>query len=151
MSNLPKTLSELSVRRVFARFGKISSMKLVDKPQFKTNVAYIGYFAHANAALAIKQAAKEPELCEKAAEQEATTPVVYSKPRIRLEGCSRLKLLQADCAPNLPVQVGWLESKEHREQNSTTSKTARPPIRYNPGLMEDLESLFVALPKSLRL
>ena len=59
MSNLPKTLDELTVRRVFARFGKISSMKLVDKPDYKSNVAYIGYFAHAHAARALKSVAKE--------------------------------------------------------------------------------------------
>lgn len=54
VSNVPKSLDEIAVRRVFARFGKVSSMKLVNKPKFSTNVAYVGYFVHSQAARAMK-------------------------------------------------------------------------------------------------
>ena len=62
VQNLAKSLDEVTLRRVFARFGKISSFKLVSKAQYATNIAYAGYFSHANAARALKLAAQEPEL-----------------------------------------------------------------------------------------
>lgn len=62
VANLPKSLDEVTVRRVFARYGKISSYKLISKAQFSTNIAYVGYFSHTNASRAFKHATREPEL-----------------------------------------------------------------------------------------
>ena len=85
---MPKSLDEISVRRVFARFGKVSSMKLVNKPTFSTNVAYVGYFVHSQAARAMKFACMEPELRTSTFEptEESSTPVAVVRPRIKLEG-----------------------------------------------------------------
>ena len=40
---LPKHVAALEVRRMFARYGRISSFSLVDKPTFTTNIAYVGF------------------------------------------------------------------------------------------------------------
>lgn len=87
VSNLPKSLDDLTIRRIFARYGKISSIKVASKPQFATNVAYVGYFVHFNAARALKFAALEPELqtCTINFEN-SDTPVKLVKHRILLEG-----------------------------------------------------------------
>jgi RNA recognition motif-containing protein len=119
VNNLPKSLDEQTVRRVFARFGKICSMKLVDKSQFKTNVAYVGYFCHAHAARAIKNATKESELMDAYAISEASTPVSFASKRIKHEGSSKStrRLVEPETVRSV-VQVNWLTTKEQREQIS---------------------------------
>ena len=50
---LPKHCTADVVRRMFARYGKIGSFSLVDKPTFTTNIAYVGFLMpkHANQCL----------------------------------------------------------------------------------------------------
>jgi RNA recognition motif-containing protein len=52
VKSLGKELSGDEIRRAFARFGKISSFNLVNKPEFSTNVAFVGFVNpdHAKAA-----------------------------------------------------------------------------------------------------
>ena len=54
---------------------------------FATNVAYVGYFLHINAARALKFAIMEPELIvENSNFEDSTTPIKLVKHRIRYEG-----------------------------------------------------------------
>ena len=45
VAGIPKELGadKDTVRRVFARFGKIVSFKLVNSPKFATNLVYVAY------------------------------------------------------------------------------------------------------------
>lgn len=43
VSQLDKNLSEADLRRSFARFGKVSSCKLVSKIEYPTNIAYVAF------------------------------------------------------------------------------------------------------------
>jgi RNA recognition motif-containing protein len=52
VKDLCKTATEDQVRRVFARFGKISSFNLVNKDTFPTNIAFVAYYNSENAKLA---------------------------------------------------------------------------------------------------
>ena len=115
VSNLPKTLDELTVRRVFARFGKISSIKLVSFSHFATNVAYVGYFLHIHAARALKFAIMEPELIVKNSNfEDSTTPIKVVKHRIRHEGFEVNRFTESERQQS-DVQVVWLTSKQQRE------------------------------------
>ena len=61
VSYLPKRLDEVTVRRVFARFGKISSIKFISKPIFTTNIAYVAFFNSVHASRAKSFVCKEQE------------------------------------------------------------------------------------------
>jgi RNA recognition motif-containing protein len=50
--DLDKSFDESQVRRAFAAFGKIQSFRLVNKPEFTTNIAYVAYTCPRNAKLA---------------------------------------------------------------------------------------------------
>lgn len=50
--DLSKEFDEQQVRRAFAKFGKISSFRLLDKSEFTTNVAFVAYLNPQNATLA---------------------------------------------------------------------------------------------------
>jgi len=54
--DLDKAHDENKVRRAFAMFGRIFSFKLLNKPEFTTNVAYVAYTNHNDAMLAFKNA-----------------------------------------------------------------------------------------------
>ena len=43
VTQLDKSLSEVDLRRSFARFGKVSSFKLVSKAEYLTNIAYVAF------------------------------------------------------------------------------------------------------------
>ena len=45
VAGIPKELGadKDTVRRIFARFGKIVSFKLVNSPKFATNLVYVAY------------------------------------------------------------------------------------------------------------
>ena len=47
---------EFLLRRTFATFGKISSFKLISKPEFTTNIAYLAYVNPAHAKFALENA-----------------------------------------------------------------------------------------------
>jgi RNA recognition motif-containing protein len=53
IKELPKHLPPLQVRRAFARYGRISSFNLIDKPSFATNIAFVGYYDPSHAATAL--------------------------------------------------------------------------------------------------
>lgn len=61
VSGLPKDGSDESCRRIFARFGKIISFKLVDSPKFQTSLAFVAYKYPTQAALALQYAEGMPE------------------------------------------------------------------------------------------
>jgi RNA recognition motif-containing protein len=50
--DLSKEFDEQQVRRAFAKFGKISSFRLLNKSEFTTNVAFVAYLYPQNATLA---------------------------------------------------------------------------------------------------
>lgn len=64
VKDLPKHVTALQVRRVFARYGKISSFNLIDKPNFTTNIAYVGYQTPAHASCALTNISSDGA-CEK--------------------------------------------------------------------------------------
>ena len=49
------------MRRIFARFGKIVSFKLIKSARFPTNIAYVAYKYPQQAANALAKAGSEPE------------------------------------------------------------------------------------------
>ena len=53
---LEKSYEESQVRRAFAMFGKIQSFRLVNKPEFTTNIAFVAYSCARNAKLAFENA-----------------------------------------------------------------------------------------------
>ena len=52
--------TETDYRRIFARFGKIISFKLVNSPKFETNLAYVAYKHPEQAALALEMIPEVP-------------------------------------------------------------------------------------------
>jgi len=65
IKNIPKHLTSTEVRRIFARFGKISSFSLVNKEQFSTNICYVGFMNPNHAKSAFETVKKEElENCE---------------------------------------------------------------------------------------
>ena len=56
VKDLDKQFDETKVRRAFAMFGKIQSFKLLNKPEFTTNIAFVAYVDPKNAASALKSA-----------------------------------------------------------------------------------------------
>lgn len=61
VQHLPKDQSEVQVRRAFARFGRISSFRLVSKEQFSTNIAFVGFSNPDHAKAAFDRIAFEEE------------------------------------------------------------------------------------------
>ena len=53
VQGLPKELSETEVRRIFAKFGRITSIKLLNKLEFTTNIAYVAFSNPEHAATAL--------------------------------------------------------------------------------------------------
>lgn len=43
VTQIDKNLSETDLRRSFAKFGKVSSCKLVSKDEYPTNIAYVAF------------------------------------------------------------------------------------------------------------
>ena len=62
MKSLGKELSGDDIRRAFARFGKISSFNLVNKPEFSTNVAFVGFVNPDHAKAAFENVLREANL-----------------------------------------------------------------------------------------
>jgi hypothetical protein len=60
--DLDKALDENQVRRAFAMFGKIQSFRLLNKPEFTTNIAFVAYSSSLNATLAFKNSVKQSKL-----------------------------------------------------------------------------------------
>jgi len=64
VSGLSKEIDDGTLRRVFARFGKIISFKVVRKSQFTSYIAYVAFKYPTQAALALQYVCQEPELNE---------------------------------------------------------------------------------------
>jgi RNA recognition motif-containing protein len=54
VKSLAKELTADELRRAFARYGKISSFNLVNKPEYSTNIAFVGFVYPDNAKAALE-------------------------------------------------------------------------------------------------
>lgn len=61
VTDIPKELIDVQVRRTFARYGKISSFSLVSKEQFATNIAFVGFMNPEHARAAFERIQQEEE------------------------------------------------------------------------------------------
>lgn len=62
VKSLAKELTADELRRAFARYGKISSFNLVNKPEYSTNIAFIGFVYPDNAKAALENVLSEANL-----------------------------------------------------------------------------------------
>lgn len=120
VSQLDKSLSEADLRRSFARFGKVSSFKLVSKAEYPTNIAYVAF--------------ANPDHAKKALEHAGVGTVMWHKSKTQC---------QSDVLKDINTSLNLLEELNLFADPSSFKKLVPKIIAgLDPDGMERLQNIF---------